>query len=112
MVLPSVYRSAGGTETKVPELLGQTLLEAMACATPVICTRVASMPEIVEDGISGFIVDPGDTAALADRLAWLQAHPDRAREMGEAGCAVVRKRFQWSQVVKRCLDAYRSKEAA
>lgn len=108
LVLPSVYRTADGQETRVPELLGQTLLEAMACGTPVICTRVASMPEIVEDGRTGFIVEPGDRQALAARLQWLAANPAQAAAMGEAGRCVVVERFQWSQVVKRCLDAYAS----
>ena len=108
VVLPSVYRTRDGDETKIPELLGQTLLEAMACATPVICTRVASMPEIVEEGTTGFIVAPGDHQALADRLQWLVDHPMEAAAMGAAGRRVVLDRFQWTQVVRRCLDAYAS----
>lgn len=108
LVLPSVYRTPDGHYTEVPELLGQTLLEAMACATPVICTRVASMPEIVEDGVSGFIVPPGDHAALRSRLEWLAAHPSEANGMGAAGRARVLARFQWPDVVERCLDAYRA----
>jgi glycosyltransferase involved in cell wall biosynthesis len=108
LVLPSVYRTADGQHTDVPELLGQTLLEAMACATPVICTRVASMPEIVDDGVSGFIVEPGDRAALRSRLEWLAAHPVEASAMGAAGRERVLARFQWPDVVDRCLDAYRT----
>jgi glycosyltransferase involved in cell wall biosynthesis len=108
LVLPSVYRASDGTETKVPELLGQTLLEAMACATPVICTRVASMPEIVDDGVTGFIVEAGDHRALGDRLSWLAAHRVEAAAMGAAGRRAVLQRFQWTQVVERCLDAYAS----
>jgi glycosyltransferase involved in cell wall biosynthesis len=106
LVLPSVYRSADGEETNVPELLGQTLLEAMACGTPVICTRVASMPEVVEDGKTGFIVEPGDHIALSDRLCWLAAHPSEAAAIGANGRRVILQRFQWAQVVQRCLDAY------
>jgi glycosyltransferase involved in cell wall biosynthesis len=106
LVLPSVYRPASGEETKVPELLGQTLLEAMACGTPVICTRVASMPEVVEDGKTGFIVEPGDREAMQARLRWLAAHPTEATAMGAEGRRVVLERFQWPQVVERCLDAY------
>jgi glycosyltransferase involved in cell wall biosynthesis len=106
LVLPSVYRMSDGSETKVPELLGQTLLEAMACATPVICTRVAAMPEIVDDGVTGFIVEPGARQALGDRLGWLAAHPAEADAMGAAGRRAVLERFQWTQVVERCLDAY------
>jgi len=106
VVLPSVYRTPEGAETKVPELLGQTLLEAMACGTPVICTRVASMPEIVEDGKNGFIVEPGDHDALGQRLRWFTTHPQAAAELGEEGRQTVLRRFQWRHVVERCLDAY------
>ena len=108
LVLPSVYRTSDGAFTKVPELLGQTLLEAMACAAPVICTRVASMPEVVDDGTTGFVVEPGDHAALRDRLQWLATHPREAAVMGAAGRQRVLERFQWKQVVERCLDAYAS----
>ena len=107
VVLPSLYRTPEG-ETNVPELLGQTLLEAMACGTPVICTRVASMPEIVEDGKTGFVVEADDQESLADRLTWLASHPDDTARMGDRGRQVVLERFQWNQVVDRCLDAYRS----
>jgi glycosyltransferase involved in cell wall biosynthesis len=108
VVLPSVYRAADGSETKVPELLGQTLLEGMACGAPVICTNVASLPEIVEDGKTGFVVDPGDRNALRDRLRWIAAHPSAAAALGAAGRQTVVERFQWRQVVHRCLDAYNS----
>jgi alpha-maltose-1-phosphate synthase len=107
VVLPSLYRTPEG-ETNVPELLGQTLLEAMACGTPVVCTRVASMPEIVEDGRNGFVVEADDREALGDRLRWLASHPDETARMGEVGRQVVLERFQWNHVVDRCLDAYRS----
>ena len=106
LVLPSVYRTADGQHTDVPELLGQTLIEAMACATPAVCTRVASMPEIVEDGVSGFIVEPGDSAALRSRLEWLAAHREEAFAMGAAGRERALAHFQWPDVVDRCLDAY------
>lgn len=56
VVLPSVYRDCYGNESKVPELLGQTPLEGMACGTPAIVTNVASLPEVVADGETGFVV--------------------------------------------------------
>ena len=86
VVLPSVYRTPAG-ETKVPELLGQTLLEGMACGAAAICTDVASMPEVVEDGVTGFVVPPNDPAAIGERLAWLARHRERAAVMGAAGRA-------------------------
>lgn len=106
LVLPSVYRSAFGRETQVPELLGQTLLEAMASGTPVICTDVASMPEIVDDGVTGFIVPPNDPPALRARMDELRRDPARICAMGTAARSAVLERFSWPAVVDRCLDAY------
>jgi glycosyltransferase involved in cell wall biosynthesis len=106
VVLPSVYRTMYGAESKVPELLGQTLLEGMACGRPVICTRVASMPEIVEDGVCGFIVPPNDPVAIAERIGWLSEHPAEAAAMGVAGRQRVLEKFTWPQVVRRCLEIY------
>jgi len=108
VVLPSVYRTMYGQETAVPELLGQTLLEAMACATPVICTAVASMPEIVVDGMNGFIVPPNNPVVLGERIRWLRDHPREAASMGLAGRRHVLEKFTWPRVVQRCLDTYRS----
>jgi glycosyltransferase involved in cell wall biosynthesis len=108
VVLPSVYRVNGGPETKTPELLGQTLLEAMACGTPVICTNVASLPEVIADGVTGFVVPPGDHHALRSRLTWFANHPVEAAAMGDAGRRRVLERFQWPDVVRRCVDAYES----
>lgn len=106
VVLPSVYRTRHGHESRVPELLGQTLLEGMACGTPAICTAVASMPEVVEDGVTGFVVPPNDPPALRARLNWLRQHPLEARAMGEAGRRRVLEKFTWPGVVDRCLAIY------
>jgi glycosyltransferase involved in cell wall biosynthesis len=106
VVLPSVYRNLYGGETRVPELLGQTLLEGMACGIPAVCTNVASMPEVVDDGVTGFVVPPNDPAALRERLIWLRDHPEDARRMGEAGRRRVLDRFSWPAVARRCLEIY------
>jgi glycosyltransferase involved in cell wall biosynthesis len=106
VVLPSVYRSAFSLETNVPELLGQTLLEGMACGVPTICTDVASMPEVVEHGVTGFVVPANDPAALREKLVWLTEHPEEARAMGEAGRRRAMERFHWDTVVDRCLKIY------
>lgn len=107
IVLPSVYKTLYGQETLVPELLGQTLLEGMACGTPAICTRVASMPEVVEDGVSGFVVPPNDPVALREKILWLRSNPARAAEMGVAARRRVLDKFTWPVVVRRCLSIYR-----
>jgi glycosyltransferase involved in cell wall biosynthesis len=106
VVLPSVYRNMYGAETRVPELLGQTLLEGMSSGLPAIATNVASLPEVVEDGVTGFVVPPNDPAAIRAKLLWLEAHPDRAVAMGEAGRQRVLALFRWETVVERCLAIY------
>jgi len=106
IVLPSVYRNVYGEVTKVPELLGQTLLEGMACGTPAICTNVASMAEIVEDGRSGFIVPPNDPSAVCRKLVWLREHPSESAQMGVAARQRVLDKFTWPAVVQRCLEIY------
>jgi len=108
IVLPSVYKDMYGRETRVPELLGQTLLEGMACGLPAICTDVASMPEVVEDGVTGFVVPPNEPNELNKKLNWLREHPAEALAMGEAARRRVLKKFTWSQVVRHCLDIYNS----
>lgn len=107
VVLPSVYRDPYGGETRVPELLGQTLLEGMACGTPAVCTDVASMPEVVRDGVTGFVVPPGDPAALRAAFARLRDAPELAPTLGAGGRAWVLARFTWQKVVERCLAIYR-----
>jgi glycosyltransferase involved in cell wall biosynthesis len=106
VVLPSVYRTPDGHTTEIPELLGQTLLEAMACGRPVICTDVASMPEVVVNGGTGLIVPPGDPGALRQAIDVLRANRAAAQAMGRAGRERVLERFRWEQVVDRCLEAY------
>jgi glycosyltransferase involved in cell wall biosynthesis len=106
VVLPSVYRTHYGDRTRIPELLGQTLLEGMACGAPAICTDVASMPEIVENGVTGFVVPPNDPAALREKLIYLRDRPAEAATMGQAARRRVLDQFTWPAVVTRCLDIY------
>jgi glycosyltransferase involved in cell wall biosynthesis len=106
VVLPSVYTTVFGERYRVPELLGQTLLEGMACGAPAICTEVGGMPEVVEDGVTGFIVPPNDPVALGDRIGWLRDHPAEAHAMGREARRRVLERFSWDAVVDRCLEAY------
>ena len=107
VVLPSVYTTPDGRTTLVPELLGQTLLEAMACGRPAICTDVASMPEVVVDGETGYVVPPGNPAALGAAIGGVLADPAAAGRMGARGRARAVEHFSWSKVVERCLAAYR-----
>ncbi|MEM7522749.1 MAG: glycosyltransferase [Pseudomonadota bacterium] len=71
------------------EGLPVVLMEAMASRLPVVTTRIAGIPELVEDGVNGFIAPPGDADTLAARIDTLLSDPDLRRRMGEAGRAAV-----------------------
>ncbi len=81
-------------------------LEAMACAKPVIASRVGGVPEIVQDGVTGLLVPGEDAAALAQALESLLADPDRARALGEAGRARVVAEFTWPRIADQYFEIY------
>jgi glycosyltransferase involved in cell wall biosynthesis len=68
---------------------------------------VASLPEVVLDGETGYVVPPGNPAALGAAIARVLADPAAAGAMGARGRARVIEHFSWSKVVERCLAAYR-----
>ena len=106
IVLPSVYKADGYPYSPVPELLGQTLIEGMACGAPGVCTNVASLPEVVTDQVTGFVVPPNDPEALRARLSRLVHDPAEASRMGREARRRMLERFTWDAVVERCLEAY------
>ena len=67
------------------EAFGLVVAEAMTCEKPVVATRVGGIPEVVEDGKTGFLVDRGDTAALADRFVLLAQDAELRSRLGRAG---------------------------
>jgi glycosyltransferase involved in cell wall biosynthesis len=72
----------------------------------VVCSRVGGLPEIVEHGETGFLVEPGDVAGLRDRLALLLADRATARRLGDNARRHVLERFTWEHCAHRCLAAY------
>jgi glycosyltransferase involved in cell wall biosynthesis len=70
-----------------------TLLESMAAGIPVVATRVGGNPEVVEDGVSGLLVPPRDSSALAAAMARLLEDPDLALRLGQAGMLRVSQLF-------------------
>lgn len=61
-----------------------TVMEAMACGLPVICSRIGGTGDMIRDGVDGFLVPQGDVAAIVDRLRRLQSDPEFAGAMGQA----------------------------
>jgi starch synthase len=104
--LPSVHRTCYGHEIAVSELLGLAVLEAMASGTPVVCSRVGGVPEIVEDGVTGFLVEPGDVGELRERLHELLGDRALAARMGAAARERALERFTWAACAERCLEVY------
>jgi starch synthase len=90
----------------VSELLGLAPLEAMACGCVPVLSRAASLPELVEEGVSGLLVPPNDPAALGDAIRSLLTDAENWRRMSVAATARVREQFTWSGVAQRCLTAY------
>jgi glycosyltransferase involved in cell wall biosynthesis len=105
-VLPTVERTCYGRSVAVTELLGLTVLEAMASGTPVVASRTGGLPEIVHDGETGFLVTPGDVAELSDRIDRVLRDPVLARRMGRAARETVLEQFTWERTAQRCLTAY------
>nr|WP_254899109.1 glycosyltransferase family 4 protein [Thalassococcus arenae] len=70
------------------------LMEAMAARVPVVATQIAGIPELVEHGVSGFLVPPGDAIALQSAIQTLLNDPDRRRSMGEKGRNRVESAFE------------------
>ncbi len=106
VVLPSVHRTCFGRDVAVSELLGLTALEAMASGTPVVGSRVGGLPEIVDDGVTGFLVAPGEVGELRERLEQVLGDTDLAARLGRNARQRVRERFTWDACAERCLTAY------
>lgn len=100
--LPSIVDSRGDTEG-----LGTVPLEAYAHGRPVVCSRVGGIPDVVVEGETGFLVPPGEPAALAEALDRLLGDPDLAARMGEAGKALVQGRFSWPSLAQDVEDVWK-----
>jgi L-malate glycosyltransferase len=89
------------------EGLPVTILEAMALGRPVVATAVGGIPSVVQDGITGIAVDPGEPDQLADGIATLLANPGYARRLAEAGERLVTAEFGLEPMVRSFENIYR-----
>ncbi len=94
--------------SSVMEGLGTSLLDAMACARPIVGTNAGGIPEVVLDGETGHVVPPRDADALAEALIDLLQDDERARGFASAGFERVRKRFSVERMVADTLAVYES----
>lgn len=91
-VLPSISQS---------EAFGLVLLEAMACAKPVVATDLPGVRGVFENNCQGLIVKPGDVNDLAEKLKIILINNNLAKQMGQAGRKLVEEKYTWEKVAKR-----------
>jgi glycosyltransferase involved in cell wall biosynthesis len=107
--LPGYYQKADLLlNPSVSESFGMSLVEAMACGTPVVATRVGGMPEIVEEGRTGVLVAPADPIALSDAVAGLLG--DNALRASMRGACRDRavEMFSWEAISRAVVQRYRA----
>jgi glycosyltransferase involved in cell wall biosynthesis len=89
------------------ELFGWMIAEGMAYGKPIVATRVGGIPELVNDGVSGFLVERNDTAAAAEKLLRLIQDPELRYKMGQAGRNLVAEKFDLKTNVAQLVDLYK-----
>lgn len=100
-VQPSVVTPSGKMEG-----IPVAIMEALACARPVVSSALSGIPELVEDGVTGYLVPPGDAEALCDRLAQVHADPGKAKALGLSGRDRVLNDYQLVRNVGRLASLF------
>ncbi len=94
------------------DTIPQVLMQALALGLPVVSTAVGSIPDVIQDGATGFVVAPRDTGALADRIVALLADPDLRRAMGARGRTLVEREYSLERMLDRLEGVYRQAAGA
>ena len=92
--------------SSVTEGLGTSLLDAMACARPIVATTAGGIPEIVEDGVTGLLVPPRDHTALANAIVRALKDVELRQRIGDAGLTRVNARFTVERMVAETASVY------
>jgi glycosyltransferase involved in cell wall biosynthesis len=91
-----------------PEPFGRVVAEAMAAGRPVVASRCGGIPELVDDGTSGFLVEPGDAEAVASATVQLLNDRELGRRLGQAGRRRAESRFRLDAHAAAVMQSYRS----
>ena len=89
------------------EALGVVILEAMALEKPIVATKVGGIPEIITDGVTGFLVPPKDFKALAEKISYLLKNPELAKTMGKTGRKYIQERFNDKEAILEHENLYK-----
>ena len=99
-----VYALISGLDT-----LGVTLLESMLMKKPIIATNVGGIPEIIENGENGFLIEKGDHAEWINKISYLINNEQKAKEMSEIGYKFAKDNFSWDKIAKDLLRIINSR---
>ena len=89
------------------ESFGLSALEAMSCEVPVVASRVGGLPEVVDEGVSGFLREVGDVDAMAEAVLRIVSDEALQSSMGRAGRKVAVEQFTTDRIIPQYLDYYR-----
>ena len=98
VVLPSIDKS---------EAFGLVLIEAMACAKPVVASNLPGVRSVVDDGINGYLVTPRNSQALAEKISYLLEHRELTAEFGLASRRKVEEQYGWEKIAKELDNLYK-----
>jgi len=98
---PSIVDSQGRTEA-----MGIAVAEAMAAGLPCVVSRTGGPTDLVQDGVTGYLVEPGNVAELSRRIEELAADADLRAKMGQAASARARDCFSWKTIARRTAAVY------
>ncbi len=96
LVVPSIWY----------ENFPRTIVEAFACGLPVIASRIGALADIVRDGETGLLFEPGNSQDLADKMVWAQAHPEQMAAMGRKARAQYETEFSAEVSYRRLMEIY------
>jgi len=89
------------------ESFGLAALEAMACGVPSVCSRVGGLPEVIDDGVEGYLVQPHDVKAMGARALEILGNPERQQQMSKAARKRALRQFCSTKIIPLYEKLYR-----
>jgi glycosyltransferase involved in cell wall biosynthesis len=89
------------------EKFPRTLVEAFACGLPVIASRLGAMAELIKDGVTGLLFEPGNAKDLAEKLQWADSHPEQMLIMGREARREYEAKYTSAINFKQLMEIYK-----